>query len=101
MSARKLADSCLSLTRTMVWFSATFIEGVPVGAVGERVRTPGLWRGRQSPCHSVTPAGPGRKRQRRRRSCLGSRGGGRSDMAEVVLFHHAHGLTAGVRDFAD
>jgi dienelactone hydrolase len=22
-------------------------------------------------------------------------------MAEVVLFHHAHGLTAGVRDFAD
>ncbi len=22
-------------------------------------------------------------------------------MAEVLLFHHAHGLTSGVRDFAD
>jgi dienelactone hydrolase len=22
-------------------------------------------------------------------------------MAEIVLFHHAHGLTSGVRDFAD
>src|SRR4051794_39345873 len=25
----------------------------------------------------------------------------RSDMAEVLLFHHGHGLTDGVREFAD